>query len=145
MSDKEQRCAIKFCFRLARNATETFAKLQQAYGDSVLSRAQVFRWFMAFLEESQLEMNLAAEGPQFQKPLKLSLSCAFRSSLDMNRFLASKNIPVASQPPYSPDLSPLSEIEESPQGTSFWDTGKHSNGCNRPVEGYSNIRVPPVL
>ncbi|GFV73661.1 putative transposase [Trichonephila clavipes] len=42
MSDNnfEQRCAIKFCFRLGHNATETFAKLQQAYGDSVLSRAQ---------------------------------------------------------------------------------------------------------
>ncbi|GFW57709.1 putative transposase [Trichonephila clavipes] len=42
MSDNnfEQRCAIKFCFRLGHNATETFEKLQQAYGDSVLSRAQ---------------------------------------------------------------------------------------------------------
>ncbi|GFW93994.1 RNA-directed DNA polymerase from mobile element jockey [Trichonephila clavipes] len=36
--------------RLGHNATETFAKLQQAYGDSVLSRAQVFRWFKAFSE-----------------------------------------------------------------------------------------------
>lgn len=44
----EQRCAIMFCFRLGNSATETFAKLQQAYGDSVLSRAQVFRWFKAF-------------------------------------------------------------------------------------------------
>ncbi|GFX02320.1 HTH_48 domain-containing protein [Trichonephila clavipes] len=42
--------AIKFCFRLEHNATATFAKLQQAYGDSVLSRAQVFRWFKAFSE-----------------------------------------------------------------------------------------------
>ncbi|GFX04214.1 HTH_48 domain-containing protein [Trichonephila clavipes] len=50
MSDKEQRCAIKFCFRLGHNATETFAKLQLAYGDSVLSRAQVFRRFKAFSE-----------------------------------------------------------------------------------------------
>ncbi|GFX82161.1 protein GVQW3 [Trichonephila clavipes] len=52
MSDNnfEQRCAIKFCFRLGHNATETFAKLQQAYGDSVLSRAQVLRWFKAFSE-----------------------------------------------------------------------------------------------
>ncbi|GFW88833.1 hypothetical protein TNCV_2682671 [Trichonephila clavipes] len=33
--------------------------------------------------------------------------------------------------------------KKAPQGTSFWDTGKHSNGCNRPAEGYSNIRVPP--
>lgn len=46
----EQRCAIRFCFRLGHSATETFAKLQQAYGDSVLSRAQVFRWFKAFSE-----------------------------------------------------------------------------------------------
>ncbi|GFW67452.1 protein GVQW3 [Trichonephila clavipes] len=50
MSDNEQRCAIKFCFRLGHNVTETFAKLQQAYGNSVLSRAQVFRWIKAFSE-----------------------------------------------------------------------------------------------
>ncbi|GFT34748.1 uncharacterized protein TNCV_2898861 [Trichonephila clavipes] len=74
MSDTEQRCAIKFCFRHGYNATETFAKLQQACGDSVLSRAQAFRWFKAFSkEESQFKMNLAAEGPQFQKPLNMSL------------------------------------------------------------------------
>ncbi|GFW65801.1 putative mariner transposase [Trichonephila clavipes] len=29
-----------------------------------------------------------------------------RTEISMNRFLASKNIPVASQPPYSPNLSP---------------------------------------
>ncbi|GFV66329.1 protein GVQW3 [Trichonephila clavipes] len=53
MSDNEQRCAIKFCFRLGHNATETFAKLQQAYGGSVLSKAQVFRWFKAFSERRE--------------------------------------------------------------------------------------------
>ncbi|GFW09666.1 HTH_48 domain-containing protein [Trichonephila clavipes] len=52
MSDNnfEQRCAIKFCFRLGHNETETFARLQQAYGNSVLSKAQVFWWFKAFSE-----------------------------------------------------------------------------------------------
>ncbi|GFW22225.1 protein GVQW3 [Trichonephila clavipes] len=50
MSDNEQRCATKFCFRLGHNATETFAKLQQTYGGSVLSRVLVFRWFKAFSE-----------------------------------------------------------------------------------------------
>lgn len=52
MSDNnfEQRCAIRFCFKLGHSATETFQKLQQAYGDSVLSRAQVFRWFKEFSE-----------------------------------------------------------------------------------------------
>ncbi|PRD34904.1 UNVERIFIED_CONTAM: hypothetical protein NCL1_13172 [Trichonephila clavipes] len=64
--------AMKFCFRLGHNATETFAKLQQAYGDSVLSR--VFGSLRHFhKKESQLKMNFAAEGPQFQKPLKMSL------------------------------------------------------------------------
>ncbi|GFT43423.1 putative transposase [Trichonephila clavipes] len=57
-------------------------------------------------EESQLKVNLAAEGPQFQRPLKSPGSCAFRSSFDMNRFLVSKNIPDAPQPPYSTNLSP---------------------------------------
>ncbi|XP_026811283.1 histone-lysine N-methyltransferase SETMAR-like [Rhopalosiphum maidis] len=46
----EQRCAIRFCFKLGHSATETFQKLQQAFGDSVLSRAQIFRWFKAFSE-----------------------------------------------------------------------------------------------
>ncbi|GFY14293.1 protein GVQW3 [Trichonephila clavipes] len=41
--------AIKLCFVL-HNATETFAKLQQAYRDSDLPRAQCFRWFKVFLE-----------------------------------------------------------------------------------------------
>ncbi|GFV77680.1 protein GVQW3 [Trichonephila clavipes] len=50
MNDNEQRCAIKFCCGLGHNATETFAKLQQTYKDSVLSRAQVFRWLKAFSE-----------------------------------------------------------------------------------------------
>ncbi|GFV37902.1 putative mariner transposase [Trichonephila clavipes] len=39
-----------FCFKLGYNARETFAKLHQAYGDSVLSSAQVFRCFKAFSE-----------------------------------------------------------------------------------------------
>jgi len=29
----EQRCATNFCFRLNENATETYEKLQQAYGE----------------------------------------------------------------------------------------------------------------
>ncbi|MBZ5796149.1 hypothetical protein K8353_39195 [Burkholderia contaminans] len=46
----EQRCAIRFCFRLGHSATDTFAKLQHAYGHSVFSRTQVSRWFQAFSE-----------------------------------------------------------------------------------------------
>ena len=44
----EQGCAIKFCLKLGMNATETCRKLQEAYGEDALSRAQIFRWFKGF-------------------------------------------------------------------------------------------------
>jgi uncharacterized cysteine cluster protein YcgN (CxxCxxCC family) len=46
----KQRYAIKFCVKLKETATETFEKLKRAYGDEVLSKAQVFRWHKAFKE-----------------------------------------------------------------------------------------------
>ena len=46
----EQQFTTRFCFRLGHSATEKFAKLWQAYGDSILSRFQVFQWFKAFAE-----------------------------------------------------------------------------------------------
>jgi hypothetical protein len=46
----EHRYAIKFCIKLKETATETFEKLKRAYGDEVLSIAQVFRWHKAFKE-----------------------------------------------------------------------------------------------
>lgn len=46
----EQRCAIKFCVKLGESASLTYEKLQRAYREHSLSRAQVFRWHKAFLE-----------------------------------------------------------------------------------------------
>ena len=46
----EQRCAIKFCVKLEKSATETIAMLEKAYGEDSLSRAEVFRWHKAFRE-----------------------------------------------------------------------------------------------
>ncbi|GFT29117.1 putative mariner transposase [Trichonephila clavipes] len=103
MSDNEQRCAIKFCFRLGHNPTETFSNLQQAYGDNVLSRAQVFGGLMHFQkEESQLKMNLAAECPQFQKTAENVVRV--RDLVQSDRRLAVRMI--GEEPPCSPDLSP---------------------------------------
>ncbi|GFW14894.1 protein GVQW3 [Trichonephila clavipes] len=70
MSDNnfEQRCAIKFCFRLEHNVTETFAKPKQAYGDSVLSRIQVFWWFKAFSEgRESIEVEPRSGRPSVSK------------------------------------------------------------------------------
>jgi hypothetical protein len=46
----EQLYAIKFCVKLNKSATETFASLIEAYGDATLSRTMVFKWHKAFKE-----------------------------------------------------------------------------------------------
>ena len=49
----EQGYAIKFCVKLGESATVTYEKLQRAYGEHSLSRAQVFRWHKSFLEDRE--------------------------------------------------------------------------------------------
>ncbi|GFV72000.1 HTH_48 domain-containing protein [Trichonephila clavipes] len=68
MSDR----VIKFCFRLGHNAhLQNFSRPTE----TVLCQEPRFfgglRHFQK--EENQLKMNLASEGPQFQKSLKMSL------------------------------------------------------------------------
>ena len=40
----EERYAIKFCFKLGKNATETYGMLQTAFRSSCMNRASVFEW-----------------------------------------------------------------------------------------------------
>ena len=40
----EGRCAIKFCFKLRKNATKTYGILQTGFGVSCMNRASVFEW-----------------------------------------------------------------------------------------------------
>jgi len=44
----EQRYAIKFCAKLGKSGSKTLQLLRTAYGDAVLSSAQVLRWHKAF-------------------------------------------------------------------------------------------------
>ena len=46
----EERYAIKFCFKLGKNATETYGMLQTAFGASCMNRASVFQWHKRFKE-----------------------------------------------------------------------------------------------
>ena len=46
----EERYAIKFCFKLEKNAKETYEKLQIAFGASCMNRALVFEWHKRFKE-----------------------------------------------------------------------------------------------
>ena len=46
----EERYAIKFCFKLGKNATETCGMLQTAFGASCMNRSSVFEWHNRFKE-----------------------------------------------------------------------------------------------
>ena len=46
----EERYAIKFCFKLENNTTETYAMLQTVFGPSCINRASVFEWYKRFKE-----------------------------------------------------------------------------------------------
>ena len=49
----EERYAIKFCFKLGKNATETYGMLQTAFGASCMNRASVFEWHTRFKESRE--------------------------------------------------------------------------------------------
>ena len=46
----EERYAIKLCFKLGKNATETYGMLQTAFGASYMNGASVFVWHKRFKE-----------------------------------------------------------------------------------------------
>ena len=46
----EERYAIKFSFKLRKNATEMYGMLQAAFGASCMNRASVFEWNKRFKE-----------------------------------------------------------------------------------------------
>ena len=46
----EERYAIKFCFKLGKNATEPYGRLQTAFRTSWMNRASVFEWHKRFKE-----------------------------------------------------------------------------------------------
>ena len=48
--NSEERYAIKFCFKLGKNATETYGMLQTAFGASCMNGASVFEWHKRFKE-----------------------------------------------------------------------------------------------
>ena len=46
----EERYAMKMCFKLGKNATETYGMLQTAFRPSCMNRASVFDWLKKFKE-----------------------------------------------------------------------------------------------
>jgi len=96
----EQNCAIKFCVMLSESATVTYEKLQRAYGEHSLSRAQVFKWHKSFLKAreigegepragrlstSQTDDNMERERSVVRSDRRLTLRM-ISSELHLNRF-----------------------------------------------------------
>ena len=53
----EERYAIKFCFKLGKNATETYGMLQTAFRPSCLNRASFFEWHERFQKGRKSERD----------------------------------------------------------------------------------------
>ena len=51
MQSDTERYAIKFYFKLGRNATITYGMLQTAFETSCMNRASVFLWHKRFKED----------------------------------------------------------------------------------------------
>ena len=49
----QERYAIKFCFKLGKNARETYGMLQTAFRPSCMNQASVFVWHKSFKEGRQ--------------------------------------------------------------------------------------------
>ena len=67
----EERYAIKFCFKLGKNAaTETYGKLQTAFGASCMNRTRVFEWHKIFKEgtESVRDDERCGRGKEVRTP-----------------------------------------------------------------------------
>jgi len=53
----EPTVAIKFCFKAGLSATETLVLVQNSYGNEVLNRSKVFRWYSRFRDGRELVEN----------------------------------------------------------------------------------------
>ena len=49
----QEQYAIKFCFKLGKNATETYGMLQTSFGASCMNGASVFEWHKRLKENKE--------------------------------------------------------------------------------------------
>ena len=67
---EEQQYAIKLCFKLKKNATETYGMLQTAFWPSCMNWASIFKWHKRFKEgrESVREDESCARSKEVNTP-----------------------------------------------------------------------------
>ena len=66
----EEQYAIKFCFKLGKNAIETYGMLQTGFGASCMNQASVFEWHKRFKEgrESVRDDERCANSKEIRTP-----------------------------------------------------------------------------
>ena len=82
----EERYAIKFCFELGKNATETYGMLQTTFRASCMNRASVFEWHNRFKEgrESMRDDEMCRRSKEVNIPQLIDQR--FRVGVTMLRF-----------------------------------------------------------
>jgi len=72
----KQRYAIKFCEKLNKSATETFASLTEAYGDATLLRTMFLSGIkLSKRDKKMLKMTLILEDQSRQQMIKMWKWC----------------------------------------------------------------------
>ena len=64
----EERYAIKLCFKLGKNATETYGMLQTAFRPSCMNRASVFEWHKRFKEGTESDDKMCGRSKEVNTP-----------------------------------------------------------------------------
>ena len=84
----EERYAIKFCFKLGKNATEMYGMLQTAFGASCMNRASVFVWHKRFKKgrESVRDDERCGRRKQVNTPELIGEKVRLRVRVTMLRF-----------------------------------------------------------
>ncbi|KAG5347613.1 MOS1T transposase, partial [Acromyrmex charruanus] len=129
----DQRICIKFCVKNKIKCADAFRMLTVAYGEAILDRSNVYRWYKMFSEgredvndeeragrssTSTTDENID-EVKKIESPLEKLLhetgrreiflhhdNAPAHTSLLVREFLAKNNTLMMPQPPYSPDLAP---------------------------------------
>ena len=84
----EERYAIKFCFKLGKNATETYGMFQIAFRPSCMNQASVFEWHKRFKEgrESVRDDERYARSKEVNRPELIGQTVRARVRVTMLRF-----------------------------------------------------------
>ena len=87
----EEKYAVRFCFKLGKNATETYTILQSAFGASSMNRASVFEWHKRFKEgrESVIDDESCGRSKEVRTP---ELICPIKSFMDKDRRVSVETI-----------------------------------------------------